>query len=187
MEEALEIPSEFLQPLQEEWQPLAKPARLAWLAFYGLFLGYALTHSNQFLLTDYIFLPIHEGGHLLFGWLGQTLGIMGGTLLQLGVPLALAVYFVFQRQIAGTAFATFLFFENFLNVATYMADARRQALPLVTVGDSENVEHDWLFIFSKLGVLQHDMGIAAATRLLGWLGMLGVIAWLWWRTRRAAR
>ncbi len=173
---------EFLETLDEDWQPVSKPGLVAWTVFYALFLIYALTHTAQFLFIDYVFLPIHEGGHLLFSWLGSTLGIVGGTLLQLGVPLAVAVYFIFQRQIPGTAFATFFLFENFLNVATYMADARRQALPLVTVGDSEYVEHDWLFLFSKLGVLPHDTAIAAWVRVLGWLGMISVIGWMWWKS-----
>ena len=174
---------EFLERLEEDWQPISKPATLAWTIFYLLFLFYAATRSGKFLLADYVFLPIHEGGHLLFGWFGQTMGVMGGTFLQLFVPFAIAIYFIFQRQIPGTAFASFFFFENFLNVATYMADARRQELPLVTVGDADYVEHDWAFMFGKLGLLDHDTSIAAGVRALGWLGMMGVVAWLWWRSR----
>jgi hypothetical protein len=174
---------EFLGRLEEDWQPVSKAATVAWTTFYLLFLIYAATRGGKFLLPDYVFLPIHEGGHLLFGWFGHTLGVMGGTLLQLFVPCAIAVYFIFQRQIPGTAFAAFFFFENFLNVATYMADARRQELPLVTVGDADYVEHDWTFMFGKLGLLGHDTSIAAVVRVLGWLGMMGVVAWLWWRSR----
>ncbi len=174
---------EFLDALQEDWHPVSKPARLGWLAFYGAFLAYALTKKSGYLFIDYVFLPIHEGGHLLFRWFGQTLMVMGGTILQLGVPLVLAVYFVFQRQILGTAFAAFFLFENFLNVAIYMADARAQALQYVTVGDAEYAEHDWAYLFIKLGVLEHDTAIGAFVRVLGWLGMLGVVAWFGWKTR----
>ena len=169
---------DFLAAIEEDWQSVFRPALTAWLVFYGLFLIYAFTDKDGFLLTDYIFLPIHEGGHLLFGWFGQTLGLVGGTLLQLLVPLAIAVYFLFQRHVTGTALAAFFFFENFLNVAIYMADARRQALQYVTVGDPEFAEHDWTTMFIKLGVLEHDTAIAAVVRTLGWLGMLGTIAWL---------
>ena len=174
---------EFLEGLEEDWQPISKATTVAWTIFYLLFLFYAAARGGNFLLADYVFLPIHEGGHLLFGWFGQTIGVMGGTLLQLFVPFAIAVYFILQRQIPGTAFAAFFFFENFLNVATYMADARRQELPLVTVGDSDYVEHDWTFMFGKLGLLDHDTSIAAVVRLLGWLGMIGVVVWLWWKSR----
>jgi len=174
---------EFLDRLEQDWEPISRPAVVAWTIFYLLFLIYAAVNSGKFLLPDYVFLPIHEGGHLLFGWFGHTLGVMGGTLFQLFVPFAIAIYFIFQRQIAGTAFAAFFFFENFLNVATYMADARRQELPLVTVGNPDYVEHDWTYMFGRLGLLNHDTSIAAVVRLLGWLGMIGAVVWLWWRAR----
>jgi hypothetical protein len=108
--------------------------------------------------------------------------IAGGTMLQLLVPVTLAVYFCLQRQIAGTAFCLFCFFEQFLPIATYMADARAQELPLVTVGDPEFVQHDWFVIFSGLGVLEHDTQIASLVRCIGWVGMFAVAGWLLWRT-----
>jgi hypothetical protein len=178
---------EFLLPLGEPWHPVSKPALIAWLIVYALYLLYAARAHNLGLFMDNVFLPIHEGGHLLFGYLGnQTLMIMGGTFLQLFVPFALAVYFVFQRQVTGTAFAAFFFFENFLNVGTYMADARAQQLPLMTVGGGEAM-HDWGYLFAKFGVINHDIGIGHFTRALGWLGMLAVVGWLAWRgTRKPA-
>jgi len=173
----------FLERLEDDWEPISKPATIAWTAFYLLFLCYAAANSGKFLLADYVFLPIHEGGHLLFGWFGHTIGVMGGTLLQLFVPLAIAVYFVFKRQIPGAAFAAFFFFENFLNVATYMADSRRMELSYITVGDPDFAEHDWLTLFSRMGVLEYDTRIAAVVRGLGWLGMIVVVAWFWRRTK----
>ena len=53
--------------------------------------------------------------------------------------------------------------------------------PLLTVGDSEYVIHDWNYLFGKLGVLAHDTQIATAFRMIGWLGMIGVVVWLIWR------
>ena len=38
-------------------------------------------------------------------------------------------------------------------------------------------------MFSQLGVVQYDTKIAAVVRALGWLGMIGVVVWLLWRTR----
>ena len=174
----------FLDAFQDDWEPVSKPALIAWLIFYGLFLVQAFLGKGFFLMIDLVFVPIHEGGHLLFGWLGKTLGVAGGTMFQLFVPFALALYFALRRQIPGTAFCGFFFFEQFLPIATYMADARRQELPLLTVGDPEFVEHDWYVMFSKLGVLPHDTAIAAAVRFLGWLGMLGTVGWMLWRARK---
>jgi hypothetical protein len=162
----------------EVWEPVPRWALASWLTFYGLFILYALCNRSGFLLIDYVNLPVHEGGHLLFGWFGQTIGVLGGTLLQLVVPAALTVYFVSQRQPSGTTFCAFFFFENLLNISTYMADARAQQLALVTVGDGEDVIHDWFFLFSKLGVLEHDLEIAHLVRAVAWLGMLGTVGWL---------
>ncbi len=178
---------EFLESLQaalaEEWHSVSKSVLAAWLAFYGLFLLHALTDRDGFLVIDRANLIVHEAGHLLFGWFGPTLGLWGGTLLELLVPLSLAVYFTFHRQTAGAAFAAFFFFENFLYISVYMADARAQVLPLITAGDPEAGGHDWFLILSRLGLLRLDTQLARAVRILGWLGMLGTLGWLVRRAR----
>jgi hypothetical protein len=134
---------------------------------------------------DLVFIPIHEGGHLLFRFFGEFLAVAGGTLLQLGVPLMLGCYFILYRQVQGTAFCFFFFFEQFLPISLYMADARAQELPLLTVGDTDDVIHDWNYLFSKWGLLDHDTLIAHAVRVIGWLGMLGMlgtVVWMVWRS-----
>lgn len=178
---------EFLQALEEDWQPVSRPALIGWLVFYALFLLHALSDADGFLLIDNVNLIVHEAGHLLFGWLGYWPGIWGGTLLELLVPLALVVWFALQRQPAGAAFASFFFFENFLYISVYMADARAQVLPLVTTGGGDSVGHDWTLIFSRWGLLRHDTAIAQLVRLLGWLGMLTTMGWLALRARADAR
>ena len=163
-----------------DWRPLSRPALLGWLVFYALFLFHAARNQSGFLLLDHVNLVLHEGGHFFFGWFGETLGILGGTLGELLVPLLIAFYFIWHRQTAGVAFAAFWFFENFLYIAAYMADARTLVLPLVGAG-----EHDWELLFGQWGVLQHDRAIAGVTRSLGWLGMIASIAWLVWMALRA--
>jgi len=164
--------------LDEPWQPVSRPALAGWLLFYVAFLGYAASARGGFLFIDSANLVVHEGGHNLFGWFGPTLGLWGGTLLQWLVPFLLALYFLTQRHTTGFVFCMFFFFENWLYTATYMADARAQALPLVTTGDPDLVEHDFFLIFSRLGVLNSDTKIAASVRVLGWCGMLACVAWL---------
>jgi hypothetical protein len=171
-----------LAALEEDWEPVSRLALVYWVVFYGTVLLGALSGGGLARWFDLVFVPIHEGGHLLFGWFGSHwLMVAGGTLLQLFVPFALAVYFVFRRQIPGAAFCAFFFFEQFLPVAIYMADSRSQSLTYVTVGDPDLAEHDWSYLFSQAGVLDHDTQIGAAVRILGWIGMLCVVAWLLWR------
>ena len=171
---------------EDPWQEVSRPALIGWPVFYALVLLLALTDDDGFLFIDNANLVVHEAGHLLFSYLGETLAVWGGTLFELFVPAALAVAFVFRRHLAGAAFCTFFFFENFLYIATYMADARRQELPLVSVGGGDT-EHDWFLIFSNLGVLNYDTTIAGITRAVGWLGMLATIAWFILRGRQHSK
>jgi len=127
-------------------------------------------------IVDDANLVFHEAGHPIFGLLGSTLGLYGGTLGQLAIPAGIAGAFWVRREAVGFAVTGFWFFENFLNIARYMADARAQVLPLVGGG-----EHDWTTIFMRWGVLSSDTAIASLVAGLGWLGMMGVWGWLGWR------
>jgi hypothetical protein len=171
----------FLESLEDDWAPVPRAALVVWIIFYLLFLYQAARGQGILLLMDGVFVPIHEGGHLLFRMFGETIMVAGGTMLQLLVPFWLALYFFFHRQSQAVAFCLFFMFEQFLPISTYMADARAQELPLLTVGSGDNVIHDWFYLFNKFGVLEHDTQIAATVRALGWLGMIAVLVWLIWR------
>jgi hypothetical protein len=173
---------EALRALREqEWQPVSKPVWIFWLAFYALFFLHALTDRDGYLIIDSVNLIVHEAGHLLFSWFGATAGLWGGTIMELLVPLALAAHFAYHRQTTGAVFASFFLFENLLYISLYMADARAQVLPLVTVGDPGAGEaHDWFLILSRWGLLQYDVRIAMFVRAIGWLGMLATAGWLAW-------
>jgi hypothetical protein len=167
----------------DDWKPVSRPAACIALAFYVLFLLYAAFDHSGFLFPDHANLMIHEAGHPLFGifagenesGFGYTLMLLGGTLLELLVPLGCAFYFFFRREATGVAFSAFWFFENFLYIGTYMADARTLSLPLVGSGD-----HDWELLFTHWNILVHDQQIGHATRTIGWLGMLATISWFAW-------
>jgi hypothetical protein len=90
--------------------------------------------------------------------------------------VVLAVSFWRKREAISFAVSVIWFFENWLNIARYMADARVQELPLVGGGD-----HDWARIFGRWNVLNHDTQIAAVVRTIGWLGMGAACIWVIWR------
>jgi hypothetical protein len=171
----------LLEALEEPWEPVPRVALVAWLIFYSLFLYQAATHHGLLLLMDGVFVPIHEGGHLVFRMFGEFMMVAGGTILQLLAPFLLASYFILHRQAQGAAFCLFFMFEQLLPIATYMADARAQDLPLLSLGSGEDVIHDWHYLFGKLGVLEYDIQIAGFVRFIGWMGMIGVVVWLVWR------
>jgi len=172
----------FLEALNEDWEPVPRAVLTMASAFYAVFLVQAARGSALAASMDLVFVPIHEGGHLLFRFFGEFLYVAGGTLMQVGVPFLLAIHFVLRRQVQGAAFCMFFFFEQFLPIATYMGDARAQQLPLLTVGDAEYVIHDWEYLFSKFGVLAHYTQIANVVRALGWLGMVAAVVWMVYRS-----
>ena len=98
------------------------------------------------------------------------------------LPLIVAASFWRRRDAFATSIALVWLFQNFFNIARYMADARARVLPLVG-GD-----HDWTEIFTRWHVLHLDTRIAGLVGVLGWAGLLMTccaLARLWWRQRAA--
>ena len=133
---------------------------------------YVLTDNDGFLFLDYVNLPFHEFGHLLFGIFGETIGIWGETLMQLAIPSGILVNFLLRKEIGGTALSAFWVGENFLNIAVYVGDARKIELPLVGGG-----EHDWNIILMDLDMLKYDTTLAGIVRAFGWFIMVSAVVW----------
>jgi hypothetical protein len=166
----------------DRWPPVGGAAFAATTAGFAV-LAAALAASGGFLpVLDHANLAFHEAGHPIFGVFGPVAGLYGGTLMQLLIPAAAAWSFRSKRRPVAFAFAAAWFFENFLNIARYMADARAQVLPLVGSGD-----HDWTNIFLRWNVMGLDLRIAEFTRAAGWFGVVGAWAWLWTRYNRDDR
>jgi len=147
------------------------------LGAVGLMLLVHLTGREGWIfLLDDLNLVFHEAGHPIFGILGETIGFLGGTLMQLLVPAMVAGSAWYKRQAVATALAGVWFFENGFNIGRYMADARAQVLPLVGGG-----EHDWATLFGQWGVLERDLAIARTLITLSWVGILLCLLWLGWR------
>jgi hypothetical protein len=125
-------------------------------------------------------LAIHEIGHVLFGFLGDFIGIAGGTLLQLAAPIIAGWLFYRQRDFFAIAIALCWLGTNFFDVAAYAADARAGDLPLVGIGAADP-EHDWFIMLAETDLLYHDQRIGAFFKWLGivsFAGGLGFGTWL---------
>src|ERR1700690_4302127 len=130
--------------------------------FLGLaaFLGLLFCSEPGFVFVlDHANLLFHEAGHPIVGLFSGRLEPYGGTLGQLAFPCVVAVSCWRAGKTLGLAAAVIWFFENWLNIARYMADARRLELPLVGGGD-----HDWNTILTRWDLLQYDTRIAAALK-----------------------
>lgn len=168
-----------------EFQPIARGFLYAWLAFYLLYMFHAF-RAVEFTIIYPVELILHEAGHLLFSYLGQTMGLWGGTIFQLLVPAILAISFAWRGQTTGVVFCTFFFFESLLGISIYMADAQEMDLPLITGGEPSEagVPHDWWNILTQLGLLQYDKRLAAMVKAIGWLGMIATVAWMYYMSRK---
>lgn len=162
--------------LREPWQPVSFGwVALPLVALLLVFLG--RTEDGWMPFLDGINLVFHEAGHPVFGLLGwETLALLGGTLMQLLVPLLLLGSFWVKRQPLGVALCGQWVGQNLLNIARYIADARAQDLPLVGGG-----EHDWGTLLADWGCLLKDHLIAGRVAFLGWMLMGGWALWLGWR------
>ena len=161
----------------QEWEIVTLPKLFGFGLGVGLLFGAIFYFEPGFIfLVDGANLLFHEAGHPLAGLFSERLETYGGTLGQLVFPCVLAASFWRKGQALSFAGAVIWFFENWLNIGRYMADARRLELPLVGGGD-----HDWNTIFSRWDVLQYDTRIATGVKTIGWLGMLGACAWVGWR------
>ena len=162
--------------------------RVAWLARAILLAGLAVW-SWQFarvpmgvaVMDSWLHLPnlvFHEAGHVLFAFFGRFLTVLGGSLFQFALPLALAGVFLKQHDQFGAAVCTWWAGQNLLDLAPYIADAR--ALQLVLLGGRTGAEvegHDWEYLLGQLGWLRFDRTLGLAAHRLGLLIMAAALIW----------
>lgn len=127
-------------------------------------------------------LPIHESGHIVFRVFGnRVLTSMGGSLFQIIMPIVCAGALVLKtRDPYGGSIAMWWAFENFIDIAPYIGDARAGVLPLIGGNTGLTAPygfHDWQFILTELGYRRFDTTIASISQ---WIGITGVITCLVW-------
>ena len=160
--------------LGKEWDAV-RPAQYAlFAAGYGGFLALLLVSEPGFIfLVDHANLLFHEAGHPLVGLFSNRLEPYGGTMGQLTFPVVLAINGWRRGKLLLLAGGLVWLFENVLNIARYMADARKLQLPLVGGGD-----HDWNTILARWDILMYDTRIAGILKIIGWVGIIAPVALL---------
>jgi len=127
-------------------------------------------------------LVIHEAGHAFALILPRFFYILGGSALQVLLPAVCALTFLRQRQIASFAVALFWTGESFTDVAIYMADAKRQALPLL---GGDGTVHDWNYLLGQLQLLGLAPSLARLTFGVGIVLITAALAIVANETHRA--
>jgi hypothetical protein len=134
-------------------------------------------------------LVFHEAGHVILAPLGQTVSVLGGSLFQLVIPLVCAGAFLFQQ---GNHFAAAVCVwwagQNLVDLAPYIADARRLQLPLLGGRTGSEVEgHDWEYLLGQAGWFHLDATLGRAALYAGVTVMVASLVWALVASRTPAR
>jgi hypothetical protein len=130
-------------------------------------------------------LIFHEAGHVILMPLGHWMMILGGTLGQLIMPLILGgALLVKNRDPFGAAVGLWFLGVSVMDVAPYMYDALHPQLMLLSGSTGEEGGHDWIYLFSSVGLLQKAQVIGSVTHKLGALVTLLALAWGTWLLRQ---
>lgn len=136
-----------------------------------------------------ISLPFHEAGHIVFRILGDFMAVLGGSLMQVLIPVICLAAFLKRGDAFAAAFALWWTGQNFIDMAPYINDARAQKLMLLGGVTGQDVPgyHDWNNILGRLGLLNLDHGLANASHIVGSLLMAAafiwaaIILWMQWK------
>ena len=130
--------------------------------------GLSLSGDGLLAFIHGIDLVFHEAGHVIFGFFGEFLAVLGGSLTQVLMPVIATAAFIRTGQWASAAVTLFWTGQSLTDVAIYAADGRARALPLL----AEGLIHDWSYILGRLGLLQSAEIVGRLIFALGALTML---------------
>jgi hypothetical protein len=135
------------------------------LSIYFLWIAYDPMQGS---FLDNVDLPIHETGHLLFRFLGEFMGIAGGSLFQVIFPAVFVGYFIWQRSYYSAAVVLLWVGQSILNVWVYASDAVVMQLVLTSgFTGSEGSFHDWNYLLTATGLINSTKTVAGIIRFVG--------------------
>jgi hypothetical protein len=152
--------------------------KLIGFAFCAIYIFSSALHSSTWHFIDGVDLIIHEAGHPIFSVFGQTIGILGGTLMQIIVPLAFVIYFWLQTKYFETSIVMLWLGQSAINSSVYIADAFNKQLPLL--GGDASI-HDWNYLLGHFGVLDHATGISQSVYTLGFVILIAAVVLVIWK------
>ena len=125
-------------------------------------------------------LVFHEAGHVIFIPLGRFMTILGGSLLQVLVPLLCTVVFL-TRHLDPFAASVTLWWtgQSLIDLGPYINDARAQQMVLLGgfSGQDRPGYHDWNNLLGQLGWLSFDHTLANLVHYAG--SALIILSLLW--------
>jgi hypothetical protein len=149
----------------------SKPRQIAYIIltifYFIVLLKYTQNREFSWFMDNFTLL-IHEGGHMFFGFFGELIGVMGGTIFQIIIPASTSLVFLKQRDYYAISFSIFWLGTSMFNIGRYVADAQQQILPLVSMGTGEPI-HDWNFMLNHFGLLSQTQDVANVFYAFGYI------------------
>ena len=140
-------------------------------AIYFLWCAY---DPSKAVFLHFVHTPIHEAGHVFFRLFGEFMGIAGGSLFQVMVPLAFFVYFVYHRKPFSASIVLFWVGQSITDVYVYANDAAVMQLPLLSgLTGAEGGFHDWNYLLTETNLLNQTTLVA---KIIGLRGRLIIFA-----------
>jgi hypothetical protein len=161
---------------------MTKWVRLAFVAALAIWtISFARTPIGSDAMNSFLHLPdlvFHEAGHIIFAPFGRFMTVLGGSLLQVTIPVIAVIAFVRQEEPYSAAICAWWAGQNLVDLAPYIADA--QSLRLVLLGGRTGAEvegHDWEFILNSLGLSHYAHPLGYTTHAVGILIMIAALAY----------
>ena len=124
-------------------------------------------------------LVFHEGGHIVFMPFGRFMTALGGSLLQVLMPLiVMATFLLKSRDAFGGSVGLWWTGQSLMDLAPYINDARDLNLVLLGGYTGKEVEgHDWEWLLLKTGLIHQDHLLGHGAHNLGLALMLLALVW----------
>lgn len=157
---------------------------LAWFTVEMLTTGYeevvSGTQSGVVAFLHRIDLVFHEAGHVIFRLMGDFMTVLGGSLLQVLIPMIVTGAFLIKHTDPfGASVGLWWTGQSLSDVAVYISDARALRLPMLGGGTGADRPgfHDWHNLLERLDLLAYDRALGGSTDFLGIALMVSGLIW----------
>jgi len=152
------------------------------LLVWGLGFIFHSPESNYAIdsIMHYPNLIFHESGHIVFSVFGDFMQTLGGSLMQLLIPLLVFLAFLLRvRDNFAASVGLWWFSQSCMDLAPYIYDARRMQLMLnggITGEDAPDY-HDWQNLLYRLQLERYDHALANSLHVFAAVLMLAAFVW----------
>lgn len=177
--------TEYESP-QERWVLIGRLLLLIILGIWGgqfIWMDHTLLDGGlpqiNYSFLHGVNLVFHEAGHVIFSVLGRFMGVLGGSLGQLIMPIVVIVALLRHGDPFGGAVGLWWLGQSMMDLAPYIHDAPYGQMLLLggVTGQDRPGYHDWTNILGGMGALDSGPALATFVDGMGVLIMLAALGW----------